>query len=223
MAELTTYTPTVGDAAVAHSSRRGRALKRGLDLVGGSILLVLAAVPMAGLALLVKVTSRGPIVFKQERVGRDGRSFVILKFRTMVNGMYDDVRNDRDLWREYVEHDFKLPPHLARLTSVGSLLRKLSLDELPQLINIIKGDMGLVGVRPVERAQFEARGATSQALYTTFRPGLTGLWQVEGRSDVQHDHRVELDDTYVLTWAPWADVRLLARTPLAVLRMRRSV
>ena len=141
----------------------------------------------------------------------------------MADGTHDKIRSDPTLWLAYVENDHKLPPQYAQFTRAGVLLRRLSLDELPQLINIVQGDMSLVGVRPVEQTQLDFRPEASQRLYKVLRPGLTGLWQVEGRSAVEHPDRVALDDRYVLSQSLLTDIKLLCRTPLAVWRMRDFV
>lgn len=204
-------------------SRRDLLFKRSVDVIVAALTLALVAPIFILIGALVAVTSRGPILFRQERVGMKGISFTILKFRTMQHGTYERVCNDPDLWREYIANDHKLPAHLSRTTFAGKWLRKLSLDELPQLINVLRGEMSLVGIRPIERTQLELRPIESQRLYEVFRPGLTGLWQVEGRSGVKHDGRVQLDDRYVVTWTVLFDLQLLLRTPIAVLKMRHSI
>lgn len=221
--QQTAREPGDGPTRSGTSSRWALIVRRTLDVVLAFVALAVAGAAMLVVALLVRLTSRGPAIFRQERIGMAGKPFTILKFRTMVDGMYEHVRADPVLWNEYVNHDHKLPAHLARPTRLGSLLRKLSLDELPQLINVLRGEMSMVGVRPIERTQLELRSVESQRLYATLRPGLTGLWQVEGRSALRHEGRIALDDRYVLEWSPMLDVKLLLRTPMAVLRMRHAI
>ena len=180
-------------------------------------LLVVASPILAVIAMAVRLTSRGPVLFRQERVGADGKTFVILKFRTMAADMQDRLRSDPVLWEQYVANDFKLPAASCSFTPIGNLLRKTSLDELPQLFNVVKGEMSLVGVRPLLAEELARRPIISQCLYAEFAPGMTGLWQVMGRSTVQHVERVELDDRYVETWSLRNDVSILVRTVRAVL------
>lgn len=196
--------------------------RRILDIVVATLLLVVLAPVMVLIGMLVKSTSRGPVLFRQQRVGRGGELFTIVKYRTMVDGMYESVRADPALWQAYVDNDYKLPSSAARLTRVGRLLRITSLDELPQLLNVVRGDMSLVGIRPLVPEELAARPDRSQRLYSMLAPGMTGLWQVEGRSAVQDWNRVALDDDYVERWSFRGDLAILARTPLAVARVGHS-
>ncbi|MEQ1700437.1 MAG: sugar transferase [Ilumatobacteraceae bacterium] len=199
------------------------AIRRCLDVTGATLGLVLTAPLLVVLAVAVALTSRGPILFRQRRIGRDGVPFTMVKFRTMRTGRYEEVLNDPDLWATYVAHDHKLPPHLAGFTPIGQLLRRLNLDELPQLWNVVRGQMSLVGVRPIEASQLALRPAASQQRYCAMRPGLTGLWQVEGRANTNSERRIALDDEYVAQWRLRHDFALLLRTPGAILRMRHAV
>lgn len=183
---------------------------------------VVAALPMLVIAALVKLTSKGPVLFTQERIGRDGVPFQVLKFRSMADGTHTDVLSSETERREYIENDFKLDPSDKRITPLGKFLRKTSLDELPQLINIIKGDMSLVGIRPLVPLELGMRPSYDQDLYRSLRPGLTGLWQVEGRSAIEKVERYALDRRYIETWSPWNDVKILVRTPFALLRVHHT-
>lgn len=203
--------------------RTGRALRRACDTAVSSALLVLLAIPMALIALLVVATSRGGAFFEHPRVGRDGREFRMLKFRSMCAGAHEMLSLDDELRSLYVESDFKIPDRVdPRTTAVGRILRKTSLDELPQLWNIVRGEMSLVGVRPIEADQLALRPECDQDVYRLLRPGLTGLWQVSGRSALSADERLHLDREYVESWSPWNDAKIICMTPLAVLRIHHT-
>lgn len=194
--------------------------KRGLDLA--IVLLALPVVLPLGLvtAALVFVTSRGPVLFGQERVGLGGERFTMYKFRTMRRDAEALLQRDPRLWSDYVDNGYKLPAEVdRRITPVGRFLRRSSLDELPQVLNVIAGTMSLVGPRPVVPDEVDNYG-DRQAVYLSVRPGLTGAWQVNGRSTVDYPDRVDLDAAYVRDWSLWLDVKILARTPLAVLTAR---
>jgi lipopolysaccharide/colanic/teichoic acid biosynthesis glycosyltransferase len=194
--------------------------KRALDLV-----VVLAALPVVvllglGIAAVVVITSGGPALFVHERVGLGGRRFGMLKFRTMQPDADDQLRADPELWQQYVDNDFKLPPSMDnRVTPVGRFLRRSSLDELPQLLNVLRGDMSLVGPRPIVPTELERYGDHGDA-YLGVRPGVTGAWQVNGRSGVAYPQRVDYDREYVEAWSFWLDVKILVKTPIAVVTSR---
>ena len=191
---------------------------RCIDVVVASVSLVL----IWPIALLVSVqiaaTSRGPVIFRQQRVGRGGELFEVLKFRTMVVGTDLEVRTDPVTRSLYEANDFKLPPDDPRITKVGRFLRKTSLDEIPQLVNVIRGEMSLVGVRPIVREQLVLRSEFDQRLYRSHLPGLTGVWQIGGRSAVGDHDRLTLDRETLQTWSVRSNIAILFRTPLAVLR-----
>ena len=196
--------------------------KRVLDVVGSFLLVVLFLPLMAVVALAVKVTSPGPVLFRQARVGRHGRQFGILKFRTMVEDSEARLAQDPELYRLYVERSHKLACHAdPRVTRVGRMLRTWSIDELPQVFNVLAGHMSLVGPRPVVPSEL-ANYAEHADAYLALRPGLTGLWQVSGRSEVAFPERAHIDVRYGATCTPWHDLKLLARTPAAVLMRRGS-
>lgn len=197
---------------------RSRA-KRALDLA-----VALAVAPVVvplGLtcALLVKLTSPGPALFRQERVGLGGQTFSMYKFRTMREDAEERLHSDPELWQRYVENDYKLPADDSRITRVGRFLRRSSLDELPQIVNVLTGAMSLVGPRPVVPGEVDKYGDQRET-YLSARPGITGAWQVNGRSDVDYPDRVELDAAYVREWSLWLDVKILVKTPRAVLSAR---
>jgi len=192
----------------------GLLVKRTLDIVLGSVLLVLALPILATLALLIRISSSGGVLFRQTRCGRNGRLFTLYKFRTMIA----DAEERRHEFAHLNEMDG--PVFKARndpgVTRFGRLLRRFSLDELPQLWNVLKGDMSLVGPRPPipeEVAQY----ARWQRRRLAMKPGLTCLWQISGRNELDFDQWMQLDLAYIDTWSPWLDLKILVRTVPVVL------
>jgi len=192
--------------------------KRALDVVAAVVCLVLFSPLLLVIAIAIKLTSPGAVLFRQQRVGIGGELFEVKKFRTMFDGSHDMVLSDELLNARYRANDFKLPPDHPCITRVGSVLRRTSLDELPQFFNVLIGEMSLVGVRPLLAEEVALRPDDDQALYCTAPPGITGLWQVEGRSTVQKDDRLQLDRMYLEQRSLWRDIKILARTPAALLR-----
>ncbi|HEX8075707.1 MAG TPA: sugar transferase [Thermoleophilaceae bacterium] len=197
-------------------SPSSRFMKRSLDLIGSAVLLVLTAPLLAVIAVAVKVDSRGPVFFKQRRVGKNGRPFLVRKFRTMCVDAEERVEELRK---------FSKDPHWLhldrdpRLTRIGAILRPLSLDELPQLFNVLRGEMSLVGPRPLVEAEDRRVGGWARSrLHLT--PGITGSWQVLGRTSIPFEEMVKLDYLYVANWSLWTDIRLIMRTLPAVVTRR---
>jgi Undecaprenyl-phosphate galactose phosphotransferase WbaP len=198
--------------------RGPRTLKRCLDLaltvVGGIIVL-----PLIGLiAVFIAAESRGTVFYGQERIGRGGRPFKAWKFRSMsrdADQLLAAYLERHPELREEWERDHKLRDD-PRVTRVGRLLRRTSLDELPQLWNVVRGEMSLIGPRPIVRAETE-RYADMIEMYLRVRPGISGLWQVSGRSDTTYAERVALDSYYVRNWSVWLDLFILAKTVRVVL------
>ena len=180
------------------------------------------AVPALLIAVVVRFASSGPVLFRQQRVGRNGELFSVLKFRSMRDGTHAEVVNCEIAKQAYRDNDFKLPPDDPRITLIGKILRKTSLDELPQLFNVIRGDMSIVGVRPLLAEEIALRPVRDRQLYGLMRPGMTGLWQVEGRSTVGKTERVALDRRYLEEWSLWTDVKIALRTPFALLRIHHA-
>jgi len=204
----------------------GEQLKRGVDLllVGTGLLVLLPL--MILLAMGIKLTDGGPVLFAQFRAGRGGRKFPMLKFRSMVI----DAEEKRSDLSEANEQDgvlFKVTND-PRVTPMGSLLRRWSLDELPQLLNVLRGDMNLVGPRPLPMADLEGIGSDAELKYwfdlrSKVKPGITGPWQVMGRSDLGMADMVRLDIDYIQNWSLWLDLSLLLKTLPAVLRRRGAI
>ncbi len=203
-------------------------LKRVIDVAGALFALVISAPLFAVIAPLIKLGSKGPVFFCQKRVGQYGRTFTFLKFRSM----YAD--NDPSIHKEYVAKLIRGAENGARngeaekaevykiqndprITPIGRFIRKTSLDELPQLINVLKGDMSLVGPRPPIPYELENYDLWHRRRVLGMKPGITGVWQVEGRSRTTFDEMVRMDIYYVTNWSIWLDVKLLFKTPLAVL------
>jgi lipopolysaccharide/colanic/teichoic acid biosynthesis glycosyltransferase len=204
--------------ALAIQGRRGRAAKRALDLVVVLPVFVLFVVTLPFIALAIKLTSPGPILFKQQRIGRDGRPITVYKFRSMRIDAEARLRADPELFEAYLKHGFKVPSRLdPRITRVGRFLRKSSLDELPQSICVLLGTMSAVGPRPVVPDELAALYHRAPEYYLACKPGLTGLWQVSGRSTVVHKSRTTLDELYATNWSLLWDVKILVRTVPAVL------
>jgi exopolysaccharide biosynthesis polyprenyl glycosylphosphotransferase len=194
--------------------------KRTLDLlVSGTAIILLAPVGLA-IALAIRFESPGPAIFRQKRLGLGGRSFRLWKYRSMCVDAEEVLKSDLLLYRRYVENDYKLAPEEdPRVTRVGRFLRRTSLDELPQLFNVLLGDMSLVGPRPVVPDEIQHYG-TETRVFQAVKPGLTGHWQVSGRSNVAYPERAELDIDYINNWGLGRDLRILAGTFAAVLQRR---
>ena len=196
--------------------RSSRAFKRTMDVVGAGIGLVLLAPVIALIAAAVRIDSPGGVLFRQQRVGRSGRVFTLLKFRTMMS---DAEERLAELAAESEDPHWLKLDHDPRVTRIGRLLRTFSLDELPQLWNVFRGDMSLVGPRPlvgVEDDQVLGWARTRLDL----APGITGLWQVLGRANIPFEEMVKLDYLYVTNWSLWTDVKLLIRTIPGVMRRK---
>jgi lipopolysaccharide/colanic/teichoic acid biosynthesis glycosyltransferase len=202
--------------------------KQGMDVLGSALILIIGAPLFLIIALAIKLSSKGPVLYRQQRVGQYGQNFTFLKFRSMR------TNNDNSVHREYVtqliagkaEHKligeksegvYKLTKD-TRVTPVGKILRKTSLDELPQLLNVLKGDMSLVGPRPPIPYELAAYQTWHRRRVLEVKPGITGLWQVSGRNRIKFDEMVRLDLQYAKSWSPWLDLKILMRTPRAVLK-----
>ena len=195
--------------------------KRALDIVGAGLGLVVLAPFFLIVAMMVRADG-GPAFFAHQRVGRGGKLFGCLKFRSMVIDsqarLEDLLANDPAARAEWdATRKLKNDP---RITRIGRFLRSTSLDELPQLINVLRGEMSLVGPRPVQEAEIDRYYGASAAHYMAVRPGITGLWQVSGRSETSYESRVALDVAYVSRPSLLADIAILLRTPVAVLSRR---
>jgi exopolysaccharide biosynthesis polyprenyl glycosylphosphotransferase len=197
-------------------SRSSYALKRTFDLLGASIAVVVLAPAAALLAVAIKLDSRGPVLFRQTRVGRDGTTFQLLKFRTMIE--------DADRLKESLRHRneavglFKIEAD-PRITRIGRLLRRTGIDELPQLLNVLAGDMSLVGPRPlVLDEDSRVEGFDRHRLHLT--PGITGRWQTLGAARVPLAEMVKIDYLYIANWSPWADIKIILETVKYVVRGR---
>lgn len=201
-----------------------RSWKRAFDIVFSTVVLVLVSPVMLLVALLVKLDSRGPVFYRHRRITLSGREFECLKFRTMVEGadkkLEDMLAADPQLCEEW-NKTFKLKND-PRVTRIGRFLRRTSLDEFPQFINVLKGEMSVVGARPIigrELDQFyKKKGRESAGLYCSMKPGITGPWQVMMRTDMEnYQDRVDLDDWYVLHLSLWTDIKIIGRTILCVI------
>ena len=192
----------------------GRFFKRALDVIGSALLLLLFLPVIALVALLIKLQDGGPIIYRRRVVGPKGE-FDAFKLRSMRVDA-DEVLNRNPEMRHEFELNFKLKSD-PRVTAIGGFMRKLSLDELPQLFNVLKGEMSLVGPRMITPAELE-KYDEARWIFDCVKPGLTGYWQVYGRQQVSYAERVEMDLFYVRNWSLWLDSKILLRTPIRVVR-----
>ncbi len=198
-------------------------LKRGTDILISWPALVILAPLLLALICVNVIATKGHPIFGQTRVGRGGRDIRVYKFRSMAINAEDRLHSDPALYAEYVANGHKLPEGQdPRITAFGRILRKTSLDELPQLWCVATGSMSMVGPRPVVPTELETLYGTRQDCYLRSKPGLTGVWQVSGRSDVTGDDRVDLDCDYVHNWSFFGDLSVLLRTVPAVVFGRGS-
>jgi lipopolysaccharide/colanic/teichoic acid biosynthesis glycosyltransferase len=202
---------------------RNRALKRAVDVLGGTILLVAAAPLIALGALAVKLASPGAAFFRQERDGSGGRRITLWKLRTMYSDadarLAECLARDPGLRREW-EEKLKLARDPRVIPYVGSFLRRFSIDELPQLVSVVRGEMSLVGPRPFPEYHLRKFTPEFRRLRASVRPGLTGMWQVMVRSNGRLEDQMQYDSYYIRNWSLWLDIYLLARTAIAVLTGR---
>jgi len=203
-----------------------RVIKRAMDLVLGSLLFIFSLPVMLITVLAIKLDSRGPIFPEvPQRVGRGGKLFSLLKFRSMINNAHSLLRTDpkfKKLLEEYKKDSYKLRED-PRITKVGKFIRKYSVDEIPQFVNVIEGDMSVVGPRPYypdelkeQQKKYPATRKHAKKMLEV-KPGITGLWQVSGRSDVNFDERITLDAEYAEKKSIWLDIKILLKTPWAML------
>lgn len=199
-----------------------RFAKRSFDILLSALLLALFSPLFAAVAVLIKRHDKGSVTYAQKRIGRGGTAFNCYKFRTMVTDADECLRRWKDenpgLYEEYLK-TFKLRDD-PRVTPIGKWLRRTSLDELPQLWNVLRGDMSLVGPRPVVAQELDEYYGPAARLYICTRPGITGLWQVSGRSDTTYERRVILDEWYILNWSFWYDIIILFKTAWIVVTGR---
>ncbi len=212
-------------AAEQEAKRLHRLVKRAMDIAGSLLALAVLSPLMLAIAALVRATSKGPAIFRQKRIGQYGREFVFLKFRSMYNECGERIHQeyvtsfiagDTSRRQDSPQPAYKLTND-PRVTPVGRFLRRTSLDELPQFLNVLSGDMSLVGPRPPVPYEFRAYDLWHRRRLLSVKPGITGLWQVHGRSKVTFDEMVRLDLRYAETWSPWLDLKILLKTPKAVL------
>jgi exopolysaccharide biosynthesis polyprenyl glycosylphosphotransferase len=213
------------------SRKAPRAVKRAIDILGSATVLLLLSPVLLLIALAIKLTSPGPILFRQKRVGQYGVPFTCLKFRSMLTG--NDPRIHMEFVKQFIaggsghcavdlngaasnDKVYKITKD-PRLTRVGQFLRKTSLDELPQFWNVLRGDMSMVGPRPPISYELQAYDIWHRRRLLEMKPGITGLWQVNGRSRLAFDDMVRLDLRYAKTWSLWLDLKILLQTPRVVL------
>jgi len=200
-------------------------IKRAMDVVGSAAALLCFSPVLAAIAIAVKLSSKGPILFRQERLGQYGQTFTFLKFRSMYTNC--DAKIHQEYVNQFISGQvgdtgadgskavFKIQQD-PRVTPIGRFIRRTSLDELPQFMNVLKGEMSLVGPRPPIAYEFRAYDLWHRRRVLEIKPGITGLWQVEGRSRTRFDDMVRLDLKYARGWSIWLDVKILIQTPSAV-------
>jgi lipopolysaccharide/colanic/teichoic acid biosynthesis glycosyltransferase len=209
------------------TKQAARVIKRSIDIAGSLLALILASPFLMAIAAIIKLTSKGPVLFRQVRIGQHGRKFTFLKFRSMY------FKNDHTIHQEYVKRliagttipaeesgrapeVFKLTND-PRITPFGKFLRKTSIDEIPQFLNVLAGSMSLVGPRPPVPYEFECYEMWHRQRLVAVKPGITGQWQVGGRSRTTFDEMVRIDLKYSSSWTVWGDIKILSQTPRAVL------
>ncbi len=193
--------------------------KRSLDIILATFGLIFFSPIFILCSIIIYFGSPGPIFFRQERLGKDGKTFKIIKFRTMAKNAEKIVRNDPELYNLY-KKQYKIPEEQNSLmTPWGKIMRKTSMDELPQLFNILKGNMSIVGPRPIVPEEIMEYGAHGQK-FLSVKPGLTGYWQVSGRNLVGYPQRVFLDMYYIDHQSFWLDLQIILKTFPVVLKMR---
>ncbi|MFP4015324.1 MAG: sugar transferase [Chitinispirillaceae bacterium] len=219
------FYPDISRTPVARKS--ALAMKRAIDILGSVVGLILFAPVFMLIPAIIKLTSSGPVFFRQERVGKGGKVFRIYKFRTMTTGTSESCHQEymkqfikgcaEQVSDETGQKVFKLVND-SRITSIGKFLRKTSLDEVPQFLNVLFGDMSLVGPRPPIPYEVEEYDAWHRRRIQEFKPGITGYWQVEGRSTTNFDGMVRMDIRYIKIWSNALDIKMIVKTPIALIK-----
>ena len=191
--------------------------KRAMDILGAISALVLFSPIYLIVTVLILITEGRPIVFRQARLGRGGELFNVWKFRSMCQNAEEILRSNTKIYKKYVENNYKLPEGQdPRITRLGHFLRKSSLDELPQFWNVLTGEMSLVGPRPIVNDELEEY-RNKKGLFLKMKPGITGVWQVSGRSDLQYPERAKLELSYLDKQGFWFDAKTIIKTVYCVL------
>jgi lipopolysaccharide/colanic/teichoic acid biosynthesis glycosyltransferase len=198
-------------------SWRYRYVKRAIDIILGLLMALVLLIPAILIALAIRLTSTYPVFYSEKRIGRNGVAFRIWKFRSMRPHIVQHRNSSGHTEGIVLEWRMDKRGYDPRITKIGRFLRRWSLDEVPQLFNVLRGDMSLIGPRPVVKAETYLYNHLFP-YYLAATPGLSGLWQVSGRSDLDYDERARLDATYVQNWTLWADIKILVKTVPAVLR-----
>ncbi len=193
-------------------------VKRIIDIIIGVIGLIICLPIFVIIGIIIKIDSKGPIFFKHKRIGKHGKKIEIYKFRTMIDNAEEAMKNFTEEQKKEFAENFKLEND-PRVTRVGKLLRKTSLDELPQIINILKGEMSIIGPRPIVKSELEKYG-NNQGKFLSVAPGLTGYWAANGRSDVSYEERMALELYYVENRSLILDLKIFFKTILSVLKGR---
>jgi lipopolysaccharide/colanic/teichoic acid biosynthesis glycosyltransferase len=218
----------IDETLAAKRKRIPLAFKRLIDIVFSSVVLAVCLPLFLWIALAIKASSKGPVFFRQRRIGQYGKQFVFLKFRSMYEN--SEVLVHKNFVKELITHASLEKPlrdernqlykiqNDDRVTRVGRFLRRTNLDELPQLLNVLKGEMSLVGPRPAIPYEVEIHQTWHRRRVLAAKPGITGIWQVAGRSRVKFDEMVRMDLRYAMAWSSWLDLKILLLTPFAVFR-----
>ncbi len=209
------------DIPKANENRLYEISKRIFDIISSSIVLILALPIILIISLMIKGESKGPIIFSHTRIGRYGKPIKVYKFRTMFSNSEEIFNNFTEEQKNEYYINFKLDND-PRITKVGSFLRKTSLDELPQLVNILKGDMSVVGPRPIVEKEIPKYGLYSGKMFSVM-PGLTGYWQANGRSDTTYEERVQMDMYYIDNRSISMDIKIIFSTIIAVIKKEGAV
>lgn len=189
-------------------------VKRGIDILGAALGIIFLSPLMIIIAIAIKMDSKGPVFFAHKRLGQYGNTIKVYKFRSMVQNADEILKNFTEEQKKEFRENFKLKDD-PRITKIGDFLRKTSLDELPQLFNILIGNISIVGPRPIVEKELEKYGIYAEK-FLSVKPGLTGLWQVSGRSDISYCERIKLDMKYISTRNLWIDLKIIFKTVLVV-------
>lgn len=206
----------IGIADMEIKGKIYRGFKRIVDIILGCIGLVLLSPVFLILAICIKIDSKGPVIFAHKRIGKNGKEFNMYKFRSMYENAEEMIENFNEEQKREWQENFKLEND-PRITKVGKFLRKTSLDELPQIVNIIKGDLSIVGPRPIVDEELEKYGENKEK-FLSITPGLTGYWQANGRSNTTYEERMQMELYYIDNQSLWLDIKIFFKTIVSVLK-----